>query len=160
MKWKSHFCHQACSGVWWGFALHTVVLWTFSLMWLYIQKLQSDHLYLPSGIWIFARLSHSYLQHSQPLSNYENGLITDIHYSVLEKLHTFNYAKMFSEGIKHICFPVSFSHPLLTESRNFQKDFHVMKGDYLCETYPVQLALIPLNQAAISFVLYYTYTMV
>lgn len=39
MKWKSHFCHQACSGVWWGFTLHTVVLWIFSLMWLYIQKL-------------------------------------------------------------------------------------------------------------------------
>lgn len=39
MKWKSHFCHQACSGVWWGFALHTVVLWTFSLMGLYIQTL-------------------------------------------------------------------------------------------------------------------------
>lgn len=39
MKWKIHFSHQSCSSLWWGFTIHTVLLWIFSLMWLYIQKL-------------------------------------------------------------------------------------------------------------------------
>lgn len=39
MKWKSHFCCQACSSLWWAFTIYSVLLGIFSLMWLYIQKL-------------------------------------------------------------------------------------------------------------------------
>lgn len=54
MQWKSHFCRQACSSLWWGFTIHSVLLGIFSLEWLYVQTPLHDHLHLLYCIWICA----------------------------------------------------------------------------------------------------------
>lgn len=92
MKWKSHFCHQACSNPWRGLTIYSAflgILCGFTFKHFNVTACTGCIMsgYLKTYFIIVYRNANN------PLSSYENGLIIGIHYSVLTKLYTFNYAK-------------------------------------------------------------------